>query len=133
MPASGAQMTGMYVLAVMTFMAAVHGAVWDTQKYGRGRLPRYDDVIMPLEWGQLQVLHTTDIHGWYQGHSKLSPPEPNYSGDWGDWIAFTQHMRRRANEQGIDLLLVDTGDLRTYTDLYHVYLRATRRRRKWSV
>jgi len=53
----------------------------------------------------------------YQGHTKLSPPEPNYSGDWGDWIAFTEHMKRRAHAQGADLLLVDTGDLRTYTPL----------------
>lgn len=50
----------------------------------------------------------------YQGHNKLSPPEPNYSGDWGDWIAFTEHMKRRAHARGVDLLLVDTGDLRTY-------------------
>ena len=40
MLAFGAQMTGMYVLVAMTLMAAVHGIVWDTQKYGRGRLPR---------------------------------------------------------------------------------------------
>lgn len=50
----------------------------------------------------------------YQGHQKLSPPEPNYSGDWGDWIAFTQHMRSRAEARGVDLLLVDTGDLRAF-------------------
>ena len=81
------------------------------ERFGRGRLPRIDDELLELEWGDLQVLHTTDIHGWYQGHPKLSPPEPNYSGDWGDWIAFTHHMRKRAAERGADLLLVDTGDL----------------------
>ncbi|WFD35092.1 hypothetical protein MCUN1_001941 [Malassezia cuniculi] len=85
--------------------------VWDTDTFGRGRLPRIDDELLPLEWGQLQVLHTTDIHGWYQGHQKHSPPEPNYSGDWGDWVAFTQHMRKRADNDGVDLLFVDTGDL----------------------
>ncbi|WFD45286.1 hypothetical protein MPSI1_003968 [Malassezia psittaci] len=47
----------------------------------------------------------------YQGHTKLSPPEPNYSGDWGDFVAFTHHLRRLASERGVDLLFVDTGDL----------------------
>lgn len=27
-----------------------------------------------LEWGQLNFLHTTDTHGWLEGHLK----EPNY-------------------------------------------------------
>ena len=103
---------GMRALCIVALcVTLVRGAAWDAQVYGRGRLPRYDDELRPLEWGQLQVLHTTDIHGWYQGHTKSSPPEPNYSGDWGDWIAFTQHMRRLADERGVDLLLVDTGDL----------------------
>ena len=103
---------GMRALCVVALcVTLVRGAAWDAQVYGRGRLPRYDDELRSLEWGQLQVLHTTDIHGWYQGHTKSSPPEPNYSGDWGDWIAFTQHMRRLADERGVDLLLVDTGDL----------------------
>lgn len=105
---------GVCVWAALACISAVNALVWDATAFGRGRLPRHDDALRPLEWGQLQVLHTTDIHGWYQGHAKLSPPEPNYSGDWGDWIAFTQHMRERAAERGADLLFVDTGDLRTY-------------------
>lgn len=36
---------------------------WDTETFGRGRLPSIDDQLLPLEWGDLQVLHTTDIHG----------------------------------------------------------------------
>ncbi|KAF4637576.1 hypothetical protein G7Y89_g499 [Cudoniella acicularis] len=32
----------------------------------------------PLEWGQLNVLHTTDTHGWLEGHLK----ERNFSADW---------------------------------------------------
>lgn len=43
-------------------------AMWDAGLFGRGRLPRIDDRLRPLEWGQLQILHTTDIHGcMYQG------------------------------------------------------------------
>jgi 2',3'-cyclic-nucleotide 2'-phosphodiesterase (5'-nucleotidase family) len=59
----------------------------------------------PLEWGQLNVLHTTDTHGWLEGHIK----EKNYGADWGDWISFVKHMRRKAKKLGVDLLLVDTG------------------------
>ncbi|KAF2103481.1 hypothetical protein NA57DRAFT_63997 [Rhizodiscina lignyota] len=60
-----------------------------------------------LEWGQLNVLHTTDTHGWLEGHIK----ETNYGADWGDWISFVSHMKDKAKSYGVDLLLVDTGDL----------------------
>lgn len=33
-----------------------------------------------------------------------------YSADWGDYISFAEHLRRRADDEGVDLLLVDTGD-----------------------
>ncbi|KAI9622852.1 hypothetical protein KEM48_009737 [Puccinia striiformis f. sp. tritici PST-130] len=33
-----------------------------------------------LEWGDLNIIHTTDTHG----HLKAVSPEPNYSGDIGD-------------------------------------------------
>ncbi|KDN40783.1 hypothetical protein K437DRAFT_183508 [Tilletiaria anomala UBC 951] len=68
-------------------------------------------LVRPLTWGQVQVLHTTDIHGWYQGHLKASEPEPNYSADWGDFASFVSHMRKLAKKKGADLLVVDTGDL----------------------
>lgn len=35
---------------------------------------------------------------------------PQYSADWGDYISFAHHMRRKADEKGVDLILVDTGD-----------------------
>ncbi|KHO01330.1 Ser/Thr protein phosphatase family [Metarhizium album ARSEF 1941] len=59
-----------------------------------------------LTWGQLNFLHTTDTHGWLSGHLL----EPQYSADWGDYISFAQHMKKRAHDTGSDLLLVDTGD-----------------------
>ncbi|PBP24972.1 hypothetical protein BUE80_DR004088 [Diplocarpon rosae] len=61
----------------------------------------------PLEWGQLNFLHTTDTHGWLEGHLK----EQNYGADWGDFVSFQRHMKQKARELGVDLLLVDTGDL----------------------
>lgn len=59
-----------------------------------------------LEWGQINFLHTTDTHGWLGGHLQ----EAQYSADWGDYISFTEHMHRKADERGVDLLVVDTGD-----------------------
>ncbi|OIW31037.1 hypothetical protein CONLIGDRAFT_297748 [Coniochaeta ligniaria NRRL 30616] len=59
-----------------------------------------------LQWGQLNFLHTTDTHGWHGGHLQ----ESQYSADWGDYISFAHHLRKRADDEGRDLLLVDTGD-----------------------
>jgi 2',3'-cyclic-nucleotide 2'-phosphodiesterase (5'-nucleotidase family) len=59
-----------------------------------------------LTWGKLNFLHTTDTHGWLGGHIQ----EPQYSADWGDYISFSQHLRKQADDKGVDLLLVDTGD-----------------------
>lgn len=59
-----------------------------------------------LQWAQLNFLHTTDTHGWHGGHLQ----ESQYSADWGDYVSFTHHMRNKADEQGVDLLVVDTGD-----------------------
>jgi hypothetical protein len=32
----------------------------------------------PLVWGDVNIIHTTDSHGWLLGHQKESFPEPNY-------------------------------------------------------
>ncbi|KAK3336138.1 Metallo-dependent phosphatase-like protein [Cercophora scortea] len=62
--------------------------------------------MRPLQWGKLNFLHTTDTHGWHGGHLQ----ESQYSADWGDYVSFADHLRRKADERGVDLLLVDTGD-----------------------
>ncbi|KAL1303631.1 hypothetical protein AAFC00_006991 [Neodothiora populina] len=61
----------------------------------------------PLPWGQLNVLHTTDTHGWLEGHLK----EQNYGADWGDFVSFSKDMKKKAKDLKVDLLLIDTGDL----------------------
>lgn len=61
----------------------------------------------PLAWGQLNVIHTTDTHGWLEGHIL----EKNYGADWGDFVSFTKSMRNKADQLGVDMLIVDTGDL----------------------
>ncbi|POR39355.1 Uncharacterized protein TPAR_00423 [Tolypocladium paradoxum] len=60
----------------------------------------------PLEWGQINFMHTTDTHGWLEGHLK----EKNYGADWGDFVTFTRRMKQTAGNMGVDLLLIDTGD-----------------------
>lgn len=62
----------------------------------------------PLEWGQINFLHTTDTHGWLEGHLK----EQNYGADWGDFVSFVKHINQTAVDAGVDVLLVDTGSLR---------------------
>ncbi|KAE9978587.1 hypothetical protein EG328_001408 [Venturia inaequalis] len=62
--------------------------------------------LRDLPWGQLNILHTTDVHGWFGGHLQ----EPSFSADWGDYISFAHHLRQRADQEGVDLILVDTGD-----------------------
>ncbi|KAL1311317.1 hypothetical protein AAFC00_001495 [Neodothiora populina] len=62
--------------------------------------------LRELPWGQLNFLHTTDTHGWHSGHLQ----EPQYSADWGDYVSFAHHLGQKADKDGSDLLLVDTGD-----------------------
>ena len=62
--------------------------------------------LRELPWGSLNFLHTTDVHGWFGGHLQ----EPQYSADWGDYISFAKHLRKRADDDGSDLVLIDTGD-----------------------
>jgi 2',3'-cyclic-nucleotide 2'-phosphodiesterase (5'-nucleotidase family) len=62
--------------------------------------------LRDLPWAQLNFLHTTDIHGWWGGHLQ----EASFSSDWGDYVSFAQHMRDKADADGSDFLLVDTGD-----------------------
>ena len=48
-----------------------------------------------------------------QGHKyvlSLTSPRPQYSADWGDYISFAERMRKKADDDGVDLLLIDTGD-----------------------
>jgi 2',3'-cyclic-nucleotide 2'-phosphodiesterase (5'-nucleotidase family) len=59
----------------------------------------------PLPWGEINFIHTTDTHGWLEGHLN----EVNYGADWGDFVSFVTHMRNQADQHNVDLLVVDTG------------------------
>ncbi|KAH9018809.1 Metallo-dependent phosphatase-like protein [Lactarius deliciosus] len=71
----------------------------------------------PLVWGDVNIIHTTDSHGWLLGHQKPSFPEPNFSGDFGDFASFVAHLKKIAIEKDVDMLLVDSGDLHDGTGL----------------
>ena len=75
------------------------------------QVPRNDQQMRDLIWGDVQFLHTTDIHGWLAPHH--SPASASYSADWADWISFIDRMKAKAHSQGKDLVVVDTGDLVT--------------------
>lgn len=40
----------------------------------------------------------------------LTTHRASYSGDWGDHVSFAKHLRDKADADGSDLLLIDTGD-----------------------
>jgi 2',3'-cyclic-nucleotide 2'-phosphodiesterase (5'-nucleotidase family) len=60
----------------------------------------------PLPWGNINFLHTSDSHGWMDGHHNV----PSWGGDWGDFVSFTARMRKLAEQKKVDLLVVDTGE-----------------------
>ncbi|KAH9928983.1 5'-nucleotidase [Amylocystis lapponica] len=70
----------------------------------------------PLVWSDL-----ANSHGWLLGHQHTSFPEPNYSGDLGDFASFVSHMKQIALDKDVDLLLVDSGDLHDGTGLSDGY------------
>ena len=86
-------------------------------------VPPVSAPLRGLPWGQLNFLHTTDTHGWHAGHlQELVVPthtllfsanrasRPSFSADWGDYISFAQRLHEKADNEGVDLLLIDTGD-----------------------
>lgn len=72
-----------------------------------GALATLPQQIKDLHWGQLNILSTTDTHGWLAGHLL----DPSYSADYGDFADFVRKMKAKADRLGVDLLLVDSGDL----------------------
>ena len=63
--------------------------------------------IKDIHWGQVNILSTTDTHGWLAGHLL----DENYSADYGDFADFVRKMKAKADVLGVDLLLADSGDL----------------------
>ena len=41
---------------------------------------------------------------------RLIHARASFSADWGDYVSFAKHLRDKADAEGVDLLVVDTGD-----------------------
>jgi len=50
------------------------------------------------------------VSGHFRADGTRSITRPSYSADWGDYVSFATRMRERAEAQGQDLLVIDTGD-----------------------
>ncbi|KAH9058210.1 Metallo-dependent phosphatase-like protein [Lactarius vividus] len=112
-------------LLVSLVLSAI--ACQDDGSEHRFRVPPASPLAVQVEpyrelvWGDVNIIHTTDTHGWLLGHQKSSPPELNYNGTFGDFASFVSRMKTTAQNKGYDFLLVDTGDLRDGTGLSDGY------------
>ncbi|KAL9712114.1 hypothetical protein Ac2012v2_005191 [Leucoagaricus gongylophorus] len=84
-----------FSLVGLALPALVQGCGCD----GHGSPPKIQltPPTRPLVWGDINIIHTTDSHGWLLGHQKTSFPEPNYSADLGDFTSFVSHMKEMAD------------------------------------
>ena len=68
-----------------------------TRAHLHKRLPSSAPIIpptRPLEWGEIDVLHTINTYGWLLGHQKTSFPEPNCTGDFGELASLVSPMKK---------------------------------------
>lgn len=63
-------------------------------------------IIRDLKIGQLNFLHTTDVHGWLGSHLL----QPDYNADWGDFITFYSEFKKNCINETQDVILIDSGD-----------------------
>ncbi|KAG0237984.1 Metallo-dependent phosphatase-like protein [Mortierella sp. GBAus27b] len=98
----------MRLLALLPLLAVAAAHVEHIERRSQPGVPQPNPVdLRPLEWGDLNIISTTDTHGWLAGHLK----EGAYSADFGDFASFLAHMREQAAIRRKDLLVVDSGDL----------------------
>jgi 2',3'-cyclic-nucleotide 2'-phosphodiesterase (5'-nucleotidase family) len=97
--------------AALVALATVPGTAFDDniiypqqqkEAFNTTEIPR-----APLPWGKVNFLHTTDTHGWLDGHANV----PSWGADWGDFVSFVMHMKDKALRKKVDLLLIDSGEL----------------------
>ena len=73
---------GNALVSVLTVISAVHACGDDGHTHAPHKRAFPSVPLTPptraLEWGDVNIIHTTDSHGWLLGHQKSSFPEPNY-------------------------------------------------------
>ena len=65
----------------------------------------------PLQFGDVNIMVTTDMHGWVAGHTHPDYPAPPRNADFGQLVSFHQRLKAAAASQGKDLWLFDNGDV----------------------
>lgn len=60
----------------------------------------------PIEWKAVNLLHLTDVHSFIAGNR-----HEGIDSDYGDLLSFIGHMHDLADERGVDLFVVNTGDI----------------------
>ncbi|KAI7870933.1 Ser/Thr protein phosphatase family protein [Spinellus fusiger] len=95
------------LLSTLASTALCHGghSFKKREQPGVPKTPALD--LEPLNWGDVNFIHTTDTHGWLEGHML----EENYNGDIGDFYSFVIRMKQKAHKVKKDLFIIDTGDL----------------------
>ncbi|KAI8645414.1 Metallo-dependent phosphatase-like protein [Parasitella parasitica] len=94
------------LIVSISIVDAVHGLYIDKrQQKDAAKTPPLPH-LRPLIWGDVNFIHTTDTHGWLEGHVL----EGSFNGDLGDFYSFTAKMREKARHLKKDLFIVDTGD-----------------------
>eukprot|EP01052_Picozoa_sp_SAG31_P031691 SAG31_NODE_3386_length_4331_cov_2.421786_2_plen_128_part_00 len=60
----------------------------------------------PVSWRPINVLHLTDVHSFVAGNR-----HERVDADYADLLSFLTHMHEQANRRGVDLFVVNTGDI----------------------
>ncbi|KAG1444367.1 hypothetical protein G6F56_010330 [Rhizopus delemar] len=93
------------LVAAGLFLTQINGHVIKRQQEDAVSTPTLPE-LSPLVWGDVNFIHSTDTHGWLEGHVL----QGSYNGDLGDFYSFTIRMKEKAKRLKKDLFIVDTGD-----------------------
>jgi hypothetical protein len=63
----------------------------------------HEKLGVPIKWGDINILHITDVHSWLSGHQH----EENIQADIGDVVSFYSHLKEMASSIGKDLWFFD--------------------------
>ncbi|KAJ4483664.1 Metallo-dependent phosphatase-like protein [Lentinula aciculospora] len=113
------------LLALASLSASVVSACSDEHAHDHGHAhqkrlfpqTQLTKPTRPLDWGDLNIIHTTDTHDKCLLLAIALSLCFSIIGDFGDFSSFVQHMKQIAIEKDVDLLLVDSGDLHDGTGL----------------
>ena len=91
-------------LAVAAPLAAIPAEGSADQQYHHKPAPLA--VGASIEWRRINLLHLTDVHSFIAGNR-----HEGVDADYGDLVSFVQHLHALADARGVDLFVLNTGDL----------------------